>query len=529
MVSDELTQLLNGESAFVRERAPEPLLLPRIASRIAHQGLRPVASYANILSRFWAPYGWPALADATAEVIALRHTELSDELLQELCDELPGLPLALTGLDEAAGRRVETVFGSDTAIRLKAGLGDSTFLLREAVSRVFSEKNPPHTADELMGFIRDRSEYEGPELQRSLLAYFLPLAPEVHHHWIVPILVNVLGSYPDWGVAAAASRVAGYLDPDVIEQIEASLECADPWANHVRGLLKGSVAGSAFEEVTRAIPHDSRLESLLASETALASLEDFSDRILEEWGGSPPPKMEASRGMETSGPGDDDIEEESGAEPPTMSPPRGFDPDGMDDDGLEDVPRAGPTKPKSAPLPPPPAAAPPPERMLQTQISVDDDGFQVTVSQGFKKGARHQVRLWIGPESKHGIKADVPISEPSPDSQELQAGFMEIDITLAHGSELESHQVELPVERAQRSTFALFSLTVENDSELVSADIWLQHKGRVFQYLALNGKVLEEPDDRTDGIELKVETLIRGLPVDASGGNFEMAMVKKRR
>ena len=290
MVRDELRQLLNGESTYLRERAPEPLLLPRIASRIVPQGLRSVATAANTLSSFWAPCGWPALAGATAEVIALRHTELSDALLKKLCNELPSLPLALIELDEAAGRRVATIIGSDTATRLKAGLGDPTFYLREAVSQVFDEKNPPYTADELVDFIKDRSEYEGPELQRSLLAYFLPLAPAAHHQWMIQILVNVLGTYPDWSVAVAVSRVAGLLDQDAIEQVESTLECADPWANHVRGLLKGNAARSAFEEVTRAMPHDSRLESLLASETALASLEGFSDRILEEWGGSPPQK-----------------------------------------------------------------------------------------------------------------------------------------------------------------------------------------------------------------------------------------------
>ncbi len=525
MVRVELEQLLNGESDYLRERAPEPLLLPRIASRIAPQGLRSAATAANTISSYWAPNGWPALADATAQVIASRHTELSDELLGELCDELPGLPFALIKLNEAARQRVETVIGSDAATRLKTGLGDSTFFLREAVSRVFSEKTPPQTADELMDFIRDRSEYEGPELQRSLLAYFLPLAPATHHQWMIPILVNVLGAYPDWSVAVAVSRVAGLLDEDAIEQIETSLECADPWANHVRGLLKGGAARSVFEEVARALPYDSRLESLLASDTALASLDDFTDRIQEEWGGSPPPKMEASRGMENFDPGDDDIEEESGAEPDSApsrpksgSTSRGFDPDGMDNDRAEDVPRASLSKPKSAP---------PPERMLQAQISADDDGFLVPVRQGFKQGARHEVRLWIGPESKRGIKADAAIKEPSPDSQELQAGFMEIDITLAYASKLESHQVELPIDRTKRSTVAEFLLDVEDDSELVSADVWLQHKGRIIQYLALNGRTFEDPDDRTDGIELKVETLIRGLPVDASGGNFEMAMVKK--
>ena len=127
MVKNELKQLLNGESAYLRDRAPEPLLLPRIASRIAPEGLRNTAAAVDILSRCWAPSGWPSLADATAEAIASRHTELSDKQLQEVCDELPRLLLALIELDDAAGKRAETIIGSDAANRLRAGPGDPVF------------------------------------------------------------------------------------------------------------------------------------------------------------------------------------------------------------------------------------------------------------------------------------------------------------------------------------------------------------------------------------------------------------------
>ena len=209
MVSNELKQLLNGESSYLRDRAPEPLLLPRIASRIAPEGLGFIALAANTLSSFWMSGGWPAIADATAEAIALRHTELSDKQLQEICDELPRLPLALIELDETAGKRAEAIIGSDAANWLRTELGDPVFFLREAVNRVFDEADPPQTTDELMVFIKDHTEYESPEIQRNLLAYFLPMAPAVHRQWMVPILVEVLGTYPDWSVAAGASRVAG--------------------------------------------------------------------------------------------------------------------------------------------------------------------------------------------------------------------------------------------------------------------------------------------------------------------------------
>ena len=224
MVKNELKQLLNGESAYLRDRAPEPLLLPRIASRIAPEGLGFIALAANTLSHFWMSGGWPAIADATAEAIALRHAELSDDLLKQISDELPRLTLALIELDETAGKRAETIIGSDAANWLRTELGDPAFFLREAVNRVFDEADPPRTTDELMVFIKDRTEFESPELQRNLLAYFLPLAPAIHQQWMIPILVEVLGTYPDWSVAAGASRVAGILDQTAIEQVKSSLE-----------------------------------------------------------------------------------------------------------------------------------------------------------------------------------------------------------------------------------------------------------------------------------------------------------------
>lgn len=521
MVSNELKQLLNGESAYSRKRAPESLLLPRIASRIPPDELGFIASAAKTLSSFWISGGWPAIADATAEAIALRHTELSDDLLRQLCNELPQLTLALIELDEAACLRVESIIGGDTASRLKAGLGDATFILREAVSRIFDEHRPPHTSDDLMVFIRDRSEYEGPELQRNLLAYFLPLAPVMHQRWMVPILINVLGAYPDWSVAAAASRVAGLLDQTAIEQLEASLECAEPWANHVHGLLTGNAAGSVFEEVTRALPYDHRFENLLASEAELASLVGFVDTILEEWGGAPPPKMEASRGWEMVDSGDDDLAEESGAEPesppPSASIPRSMPP------ASASMPKSMPPPPASSPSPPPAQTVDTsPERMLQAQVFADDDGFTTQVARSFWKNTRHDVRLWIGPEKRGAIKADKTLAEPTPDAEELQKGSMEIVITLAHGSDLQSKTVDLPINRAQRSDIAVFSLNV--GEKYVSADVWLQHKGRILQYFELNGPTHDDPED---SISLSFQSAIRGIPVDSSGGNFEMAMVKK--
>ena len=562
MVSNELKQLLNGEPAYFRERAPEPLLLPRIASRIPPDGLEYVAWAAKTLSNFWMPGRWPAIADAVAQVIASRHTEIGDELLRQLCDELPRLTLALVELDEAAGQRAEFIIGSDAADRLRAGLGDSTFVLREAVSRVFDEHNPPGSADDLMVFIRDRSEFEGPELQRNLLAYFLPLAPAMHHQWMVPILINVLGTYPDWGVAAAASRVAGLLDQNAIEQIEAALECEEPWAGHVHALLADGAAASVYEEVARALPHDSRLESLLANETELASLTGFVDEVIGEWGGAPPAKMEASRGWESDDLAGDDLEE-FGAEPePPLarsgpgsasrgleSSDRGVD-DGDEDTGSEDAPRtrsasrgfdleeavdpaddappASPSRSRSMPPKasrspsPQPAVEPLPERVLQAQVFADDDGIATQLSQSFWKDTRHDVLLWIGPEKRGVIKADRTLAEPTPDAEERQKGSMEIVITLALGSDVESKTVDLPIDRTQRSDIAKFSLNVAK--KYVSADVWLQHKGRVLQYFELSGPTHDDPED---SISLTFQSAVRGIPVDSSGGEFGMAVVQK--
>lgn len=502
MVSKELEQLLNGKSSFSRELAPEPLLLPRIASRITPEGLRFTVSATDALSSIWAPYGWSALADATAQAIASRHMDLSDNLLHELCDKLPQLLIALIELDDEAGERADTIIGIDAANLLREGLGDSIFYLREAVSRVFSEPDPPRTEYELMAFIRDRTELESPAMQRNLLAYFLPLVPVEHHRWMIPILINVLGVYPGWGAAAAASRVAGFLDHAAAEQVVATLwKTESSWVNHVRELLASDPAGSEFDEIVRALPDDDLFTNLLARETELDSLDGVVDAIMNGWAGAPP-QMAASRGMEPFEMGEDAGEEEAGPE--------------------EELPEFLPRSPL-------PQEAPVSvfERRLQAQVFADDDGVLIPVRQGFMKDTRHDVRLWIGPQTKHSINADVAITEPTPDAQELKTGSMEIVITLVYDSKPQIREVELPVDRTKRSKAAVFSLDVDKDSQFVSAEIWLQHKGRVFQYLKLNGLSLEEPDSTTDGIALDVETLIRALPEDASGSNFEMAMVKK--
>lgn len=439
MVSNELEQLLNGKSGILRKFAPEPLLLPRIASRITPEGLRFTASATNILSSFWVPYGWPALADAAAQAIAYRHLELSNNLLRELCDKLPQLPFSLIELDDEAGERVDTIIGSDAANLLREALGDSTFYLREAVSRVFSEPDPPLTSDELITMIRERSEIESPEIQRELLAYFLPLVPVEHHQWMIPILINVLGIYPGWAAAVAASRVAGFLDTAAAEHVVETLKTTDaPWASQVHDLLTSEPAGSEFDEVVRALPDDGLLQSLLASETDLVSLDDIVDKIMLRW-------TTASFAI------DDDEE----AEEP-------------DETGSE--------------------------WRLQMQVFADDDGILIPAKQGFMKGTRHDVRLWIGPDTEHSIGADVPISEPSPDAQELKTGSMDIVITLVYDSKSQTRKVQLPVDRKKHSKVSVLSLAVDKDSEVVGANILLKHKGQVFQNLKLNGLSLEEPD-----------------------------------
>jgi len=499
MVSSELKQVLNGESGYARELAPEPLLLPRLATRIAIESLGFTAYVASTVSNQWAPYGWSALADATAEAIASRYAELDDNLLGELCDTLPQLPPALLGFNEEAGRRTEAIIGIDAANRLRQGTGDPLFALREAVSQFFFETDPPRTSDGLMALVRERTEFESPELQRNVLAYFLPLAPAAHHQWMIPILVEVLAIYPGWAVAAAASRVAGFFGQGDIQKVVASLDSADaPWSGHARSLLAGGAAVSVFEEVTRALPYDSRLKGLFASETNTTSLVEFVDGVLDGWGGS------AAAGMIPMGEpamGEDDFPEEA---PPAPAPSR----------GLESST-------------PPAMREPPPDRSLQAQVSIDDDGLLIPVKQGFKAGARHDVRLWIGPPSSHGIHADETLVEPEPDEQELEEGSMEIFVTLLHGSKPQSAKIELPLDRSKKTRAAVFSLEVETDALFVSAEVWLQHKGRIIQYLKLKGLVLEEPDNTTEGVKFRVESLVRAIPADAGGGSFETAMVKK--
>ncbi|MDX2419228.1 MAG: hypothetical protein QNK19_17350 [Xanthomonadales bacterium] len=554
MVSNELKKLLDDESGDSNEQIPDPLLLPRIASWITPEKLRFTARAAVILSDCNAPCGWPALADATAEAIALRHTELSDNLILELFDVLPQLSTVLIGFDEVAGQRAEHVIGSEAANRIRAGIDDPTFVLRDAVSKVFSESDAPHTADELMAFIRDRTEFENPEMQRKLLAYFLPLAPVRHHQWMIRILVNVIGLYPKWITAATVSRIAGLLDHTAIVQIEILLDTDYPdWTRNVRHLLTGRQADSVFQQVNRALPYDNRIETLFASETEPDTLEDIVDDILHVWGGLSP-KMADS---ELFVPGDDvEVEEvelvEAGpqevvvedAEPEEAEFEEAMPEDvGLEEAGFENVgfgevwlkeEEESPPDSRSMPRPmsPPPSPSPStspspefiPERKLQAQVFADDEGFLIPLTKSFRKDMRHDVRLWIGPPTKHGIGADKPLKEPVPDSQELQKGSMEIVITLVHGSVPQTRKVDLPIDRKRRSGVAVFSLDVGEEAALVSADVWLQHKGRIIQYLKLSGLTGEEGDG---DITLKVETLIRGLPEDTGGSNFEMAVVKK--
>lgn len=516
MVTSELEHLLNGGQGFRRDRAPEPLLLPRIATRVAPQELGFIAYAADVLSRQWAPCAWPSLADATAEVIASRQGVLDDKLLGEVFATLPQLPLAL--VRQEAGGRAEPLVGSDAVNRIRMGLGSSEFILREAVKRVFTEPDPPRTVDVLMEYIRSQVEDENNHSRRNLVAWFLPLVAGEHQRWMLQLLAAMPGydAGYGWSAAAAASRIAGLLDRSESERFAASLDATDAcWVDHVRKLLAGEAARSSFREVSRALPYDSRFERLLAEEPDPGSLLTFVEGILDRWGGAPAAAMAEPAGAEPIDTGGDED-----APPPVDVPAtpaaRGVT---ADDAGLldDDFP-----EPPERPAPPPPA-----ERSLQAQVLLDDDGALVQVTQGFGRGARHDVRLWIGSKSRHSISADRPIVEPEPDQQELQAGSMEIVISLAHGSSLQSRKIALPIDRAKRSDTAVFSLDVEHDALFVSAEVWLQHKGRVFQYLKLNGLVVEEPDGVTPGIALKVESLVRGLPEDASASEFGMALVKR--
>jgi len=543
MVTNELEQLLNGGQGFRRERAPEPLLLPRIAMWIAPRDLGYVAYAADVLSRIWAPCCWPSLADATAEVIASRQGVLEDALLREVNDALPQLPHAL--VRQEAVERAATLVGSETAELIRMRIGSPEFLLREAVKRVFTEPDPPRTVGGLMEFLRTQVADENIHNRRNLLAWFLPLVAPEQRRWMLDLLTTAPQYYAGdgWCAAAAASRMAGLLDKAEREAFVASVHAFDTcWVDHVRVSLTGEPARSAFTEVSRALPWDSRFERLLTEEPDPGSLLACVDRILEGWGGAPAAAMAEPVGAEPFGFGTGEEAAPPEADEPAFA---------LEDDDLEAAdlgsggdPPPPPTRsmPQVRSAPPSPGAVTPPasiaeatpgaqsapERSLQTQVLLDDEGALVPVTQGFRQGARHDVRLWIGAKSSRSISADKPIVEPEPDAQELQAGSMEIVITLAHGSnEPQSRKIGLPVDRAKRSGTAVFSVQVEADAMFVSADIWLQHKGRVFQYLKLNGLAVADPDGVSPGIVLKTESVVRGLPEVASGDEFGAAMVKR--
>jgi hypothetical protein len=163
-----------------------------------------------------------------------------------------------------------------------------------------------------------------------------------------------------------------------------------------------------------------------------------------------------------------------------------------------------------------------PERFLQTQIFADDDGMATQVSRSFWENTRHDVNLWIGPKKRGSITGDRSLTEPTPDAEEIRQGKMDIVITLAHGSDVQSETVGLPIDRTKRSDIARFSMDVGN--RYVRADVWLQHKGRILQYFELNGPIQDDPED---SITLSFQSAVRGIPVDTSGEDFGMAMVKK--
>lgn len=488
MVSNELKQLLNGQLAYPREHAPEPLLLPRITSRIRVDGLHLCANAAAKLSDYRSvPYAWPALADATAGAIAARHAELTNSQLLKICDKLPQLSTALIGLDQEASLRANSIFGIDGANAARAGLADATVFLRGVVHDVFAVTDPPRLAEDLMALISDQIDSVSPESRLSILAYFLPLAPVAHHRQLIQRIVSNFGACPGWVAAAAASRMAGLLDPAELETACASLANSDyPWGDHACALLAGNPAGSAWLEVSRALPYDKRLGSLLAKESGAVPLYDFVYEIMNTWSNAP----HGNAGTHDAvflGINDDEEDQE--------------------------LPEATPE--------------PATKRRLQAQVFADLDGDPLEVTQGFMKGAKHDILMWIGPKSKSGIASNTGIIEPEPDEEEQQRGSMEITITMVYDSTSQVRTIKLPVDRKKRSAATKLSLQDDGNTPFISADVWLQHKGRIFQYLKLGGLTLGEPNDTDIGITLHVETLIRGIPDDTTGSDFDLAMVKK--
>lgn len=487
----ELAQRLRGTGLYARSQAPEPLLLPLIAKYV---GTGEIARLCTVVAELTdqpeSQTGWPVLGEAAGEAVAVRHDDLEDQILEESVVALPQIVPALAVLGGVGAQRA-----NDLVAR---GMVDSSWV-ESASTRA--------------------------PLGRS---------------WTPQRLIEVVGEPPGWRAAAVASAIAGTeLVAEAVARLRSATRLAFPWDSLVLNLLDLESAQSAYEEIVRAIPDVDDLIARLEENKDPELLDDVVEEIAGLWlyppmtaGGVPIPEDGAK-------PGDKvylDLEFDDDWQPPPAAPPPAAEPPdfgvGAEPDDGEEQRVAGDAEPENgdedetAEEEDFEEAPNKLERFVNRQVDVDIDGARKETRSGFVAGRPHNVRLWVGPETE--LAADRPLDEPAPTTVELEQGFLELTISLVYGGSTQDRQVNLPIDRRHRSTDADFTLDVPMDADVVSADVYVGHRGAIIQLLQLAGPVVEAAAATLDrpGILLESKAMVRPLPDTARDKDTGTAVVQ---
>jgi hypothetical protein len=168
--------------------------------------------------------------------------------------------------------------------------------------------------------------------------------------------------------------------------------------------------------------------------------------------------------------------------------------------------------PEPEPIGPIPAGTEPSEsrRKLRADVVLSDStGDRVPVGRSFAKGREHEVWIWIGHDAHSTVSTisasdSLPEDAVEPDPRPSVA--TRLTVTLAHGDDSASRDLDLPADRSLPSTRVRFVLFVAPDQRRVIATVIVRQGNRVLQQAVLVGDVGTEPDDVADGvIELSVQ------------------------
>jgi hypothetical protein len=262
---------------------PAPTVLPWVARGAAVDDLLRIARIAAGQSALAPMRRWPAVADATAEVLATRGTR-HPELLAQLADVLPPV---MGYLDEAQATDLISGGVRPDAVAYAAlrhpGLLDAARALESLDHRSWRAVlgapriNLPPLAnlgllERLAGGTLDRARLSGSEA-----VYLLPYlgddrADEAWARMAVTDVKESLEAGSLWYAAALLARAAPYLDGPSRAEVMASAPASPPlWAQLFHGLAgKDRVPWpSAAPEIAAAVP-------------GLAELERLSDMATEE-------------------------------------------------------------------------------------------------------------------------------------------------------------------------------------------------------------------------------------------------------